>query len=1589
MPRLIAIAMVAAVLIPPACSLAQDRDADGLPDTIESQLGTNPDLDEGLQLVIDDKPRGQGDTNIGPGPDAPDVDKVYFAHVAEDRYVWKVTFTTDYPASGTVFHLYTDIDDEKATGRQDGDWVRGVDMMYSMVDAKDSVRINNPQVRADQRMPVRMAVAGNAIYACDDLSPAAMKLQDGKTQFRMFILSHMKDTPTDSDTTVWLDCRVATHPERKAPPLPFPVLEGFEGLTMPDFTELTYRLWRDPANVCLQPKDATIEGYTLLMSDELDGPEGDVGSVTWRCPVTGTYRIGLLLNDTAPQIQGLDLLLNDRKVGTIAGCNPTSRDVLYFTTEPVQLNEGDKLQVKTSEHGGKARFQRVCLLADRPGVPELRIESITAWHVPDEPGQPRQRVMVAWTTNRPAEASVQYALAGPEAFEQNGTIEEGRGAVNNHFVYLPPELRASGYRLTITCKEPPQESYEAMAATAEYTVWMDPKQHRPDAAETPADAATSVRLTVHEPTGQARTGWPVTSGVPLPRGVLQNPHNCRVVDAGGNPVPAQFLALAWYPDSIWVKWLQVDVLASTQANGDAEYTLQFGETGPEPPVAVKVTGAGPVGTPEDRRPADVVQLPLRIDTGPLLVELGEGGFAPFAQATLDGKPVGEAGPGEGGIELTDAEGKVYSSALSAPDEVLLESRGPLRATVCVKGNLTGRDGTGFMRYVCRLSYFAGKPYVRAQVSLDNDVAQPDMNRFSSLQVRVPAALAEATVTCGGDGKALDVPAAAGLLQDDDNHFSLGTTEGKRAEGWLLARSDERSVAVAVRDFWQRYPKGLRTDEGGVAVQLLPPLPEDQYKGVSDDDLTKLYYWCDGGKYKIRTGVRVTTDFAVDFAPDLQTADGGYALGASWQAPLFLACSPEWYCHSGAFGPMVPRRQGAFDQYEKSLDSAFARFLQRRETVREYGFLNYGDWFGERTWNWGNGEYDTQWALAVNFARTGNLGMLWAAEQAERHKADVDTVHYWGDPRQVGAEWEHGVGHTGGYFPDGWKDMGTWATRGSHDTGHTWAQGHFYLYALTGDPSYLETGRLVADWLVGRTTDFGFYCERNAGWPLVAVTGAYNTTGNPIYLNAAKIIADGALWRMHPERHMWGHFQDSSECKHRPQCWVSKPFMTGVLLHGLKMYDLLQPQDDVKQAIIDNTRFLWRECYVEADMGFCYSLCSTFVNKGGPWTISLVGDGLAYGCLLDPEHKDRELLLQATSANLYRSPVDAFGKTFTQGLCFMPQMLHDLTQLGLTTIPEPPPPPAKTQAQLRREVFVTAGSARTVRPLIGYSAPAGGLDLPCGLSVITGRSTWFSVPAAPVRWTAPLDTSLGPEIMVAAPSDARPGDTQTLRTRVRYGDKTDVFRVRATVVAPQRRGDRIGWISGEADPLRLAAEALGVEPIVLTDARRDDLSRYATLILGSEALNKNFCNVAEAVDRVGAWVIAGGRLIVGQLNDGGWDVAMLPFDLGLSDAETTSGGIVRPGHPLFTSPNRIADLSGVVSYDTITAVSGDWDVLLASASGGPSIIEGRAGEGRVLVVMPSFDRPVAGVDTPDMVRLPACRALIENLLHYAGYPATTT
>lgn len=1261
--RLTALLTIAALLACLGAAIAQDRDNDGLPDEIETQLGTNPDLDEGLQLVIDDKTRGAGDESIRDGQ-APDVDKVYFAHAAGDRYVWKITFAEEYPETGTIFHLYTDIDDDKATGRQDQDWVRGVDMMYSFVDATNDPRFTNPTVRANPALPVRGIVSGNAIYVCDD---AKMNVQDGKTHFRMHILSQMRDPASDSDTTEWVYVDAPLHPERKVVELPYPKPENFEAITMPNLAQLCYNLWQDERTVRLLPENAKVTGYTVLMNGDFDGTGEGTESALWQSPVEDERFVGLILRDQAGPLEALDVLIAGRKVGTVVGVASASGDVIHYTEKPVSLSRGDGIEVRTAENSAPMRFCSVCLLAEKPTVPPLTIENLAAWHIPDDPGERPGRIMIAWTTNRPAEGTIEYSLAGPEAMQQSGTLEDGRGPVNNHFVLLPPELSASGYALRITCQEPPQETYEPQAATATYTVWRDPMLHysaRGD-ADLPEAQALRIPLAVVEPTQRSREAWPVSSGVPLPDGALPNPANCRLLDGQGEAVPAQFTALAWHPSRIHVKWLLVDFLAETSPGRSITYTLECGVQPAAFESAVGIKAAQVEIDPP--APVGAVPLPVEINTGPLQLTLAEGGFTPFAEAMANGMYVADAERKQCGFEVTDGDGNVYSSALAPPDEVLIEDSGPIRATICVKGRLVNEAGEGHMRYLCRLHFCAGQPYVRTVFSLDNDVTDPDMNLIGSLRLRVPAELANADVLCGVDGRPLTLSLGDRLLQDEDNHFRAGATEGQRADGWLLARGDDRSLAVAVRDFWQLYPKGFAADADGISVGLLPQLPADQYAGASEDDINKLYFWNDKGRYKIRTGVRLTTEFAVDFAPEV---DGDlYTRGELWQAPLFAACTPEHYCSTGAFGPMVPREAGKFEVYEHKLDEAFAKFIERRETVREYGFMNYGDWFGERKFNWGNIEYDTQWALAANFARTGNLDMLWRAEEAEWHNGDIDTTHYWPNPADVGRVFTHCTGHTGGYFARDWKNMGGF-NAGPRDTGHTYAQGHFYLYALTGERRYLDAGLKVADWLANHTTNFRYYSERNVGWPMIALVGAHNVTGNPFYVNAAKLMADMAMWTQPPESGGWGHFIDPNECKHTPRCWGCKSFMTGVLLHGLKMYDLAQPRDDVKRTITKNCDFLWREAYIPKDNGFIYSQCKSFSEKGSTWTISLVGDGLAYGCLLDPEHRHEDVLLRATGGFMHQAGISDSGKGFTQGTCFMPLMLHDLDALGSTEIPGP-------------------------------------------------------------------------------------------------------------------------------------------------------------------------------------------------------------------------------------------------------------------------------------------------------------------------------
>lgn len=56
-------------------------------------------------------------------------------------------------------------------------------------------------------------------------------------------------------------------------------------------------------------------------------------------------------------------------------------------------------------------------------------------------------------------------------------------------------------------------------------------------------SSAEIRLTASEPSQIARTGWPVTSGVPLPRGALHDASHAALYDRQGTQLPLQTEAL--------------------------------------------------------------------------------------------------------------------------------------------------------------------------------------------------------------------------------------------------------------------------------------------------------------------------------------------------------------------------------------------------------------------------------------------------------------------------------------------------------------------------------------------------------------------------------------------------------------------------------------------------------------------------------------------------------------------------------------------------------------------------------------------------------------------------------------------------------------------------------------------------------------------------------------------------------------------------------------------------------------------------------------------------------------------------------------
>jgi hypothetical protein len=641
--------------------------------------------------------------------------------------------------------------------------------------------------------------------------------------------------------------------------------------------------------------------------------------------------------------------------------------------------------------------------------------------------------------------------------------------------------------------------------------------------EAPAPAQEG-RMALNLPAGvPLKSGsYPVSCGVPFPKGALWSEKNVRVVRSDGTPVAAQFSARSrWgHSDATSIRWLGVDF----QAEGapawwperkDTRHFLEFGPQVKPTPAAARV------------QVAEVAE-GLQVDSGALRFLVRRSGFNVIDKVQLGGREVVASTP-QGGLYLIDHEGAVYRAANDGEMTLTIEESGEQRAVIRAEGWYVRDGATGrtadwklptdrLCRHVTRVEAYAGKPYAR--------VLSTWILTFDSLSVRfkdVGMALplrgcgaAEFGVEDGAPVRTAVPREGVRLVQHLPHAFAVedgagkAIQSGRHSAGWALAESAEGIVCVGHRETWQRFPKEIEVLPDALRLHVWPAhgRTHPEINELADTQMHKLwfahqggelnmampwkYYWaaCDqrdefragiysgagttmAGVHASAMGAAITSDILIHFAAKDRAAEARDVAGCFQAAPHALP-DTKWLCDSLAIGYVQPYEPEKMKTVEEIIENMGKAPWETQNATDDYGMWIFrawhnaalkapGKWDFYRLYN-PTHHYDAfvPWML---YARSGDPAYLTIGRAATRMLTDAQMIHYDNAEYPHRETWSNGriVGstrHTNGFVPWG----------GDHALlGHlTCYNGIMLAHYLTGDLRFREV--VAEEWQKTLLTD---------------------------------------------------------------------------------------------------------------------------------------------------------------------------------------------------------------------------------------------------------------------------------------------------------------------------------------------------------------------------------------------------------------------------------------------------------------------------------------------------------------------------------------
>ena len=550
-------------------------------------------------------------------------------------------------------------------------------------------------------------------------------------------------------------------------------------------------------------------------------------------------------------------------------------------------------------------------------------------------------------------------------------------------------------------------------------------------------------ITVHNVSGIAKLR-PVTGGAPIAEGAAPKGGVFALHDSGGKSIPLQTSVLAQWKDGS-ARWVLLDFQSNPPVNGQSDYVLSWGTSNAQSALE---SGGATVSPADDA----LLNISERLDLT---------------------------------FTLTDSEGQVCNAVMESYE---VETAGELRSTLSLLGSFRAPAGERVFQFRMRASTYAGLSMIRLEPLILVDADSGIMRRIRELKLSLKPRQGVQSARLGGDPGWSGAAETVRLFQYDDQNYKIQNARGGKAPGWASVNDGQGEVAVALRDFWRQWPKSLEISSDGVSVGLFPAFKKGDYAHM--EPWYKYQYLFDGDSYRIRVGQARRWDIWLDL-------DGnGESLAKAANAPLVPSADPVQAIAAGVWDAIAPAGTQDMGEYDKWAENLFDNYCYSIEAQRDYGAMNWGDWFGERKVNWGNHEYDTTNQILIQFARTGDPKYLYAADAAARHSSEVDTVHHVNDdlakhfgpspayPARPGLVHQHTVGHVSGFYSDDvvrelfierkiGRSPNPYLCLSPFNLGHIWTQGLVRQYFLTGDPFLKETVEKIGDNLAQLVEDREF------------------------------------------------------------------------------------------------------------------------------------------------------------------------------------------------------------------------------------------------------------------------------------------------------------------------------------------------------------------------------------------------------------------------------------------------------------------------------------------------------------------------------------